>query len=169
MAEATSSPIPEQALVIERIFDAPRELVWKAWTEPERAMRWWGPRGFTSPVCKIDFRVGGKYLFSMQSPEFNDGKPIWSTGVYRDIVTLERIVATDSFADENGNVVPATEYGMGADFPREMVTIVTFEDIGDGKTKMTLRHEGMPADMRESAGTGWSESFDKLAEMLAAD
>lgn len=168
MAES-ASPRPateSSALVIERIFDAPRELVWKAWADPEMAMRWWGPKGFTAPVCKIDFRVGGKMLFAMQSPDFNEGRPIWSTGVYREIVPFERLVCTDSFADEQGNVVPASEYGMEGDFPLEMLVTVTFEDI-DGRTKMTLRHEGLPAgEHSEGAGVGWNESFDKLAESL---
>ena len=121
----------------------------------------------TAPTIRIDFRVGGKTLFAMQSPDFNDGKPIWSTGVYREIVPMERIVTTDSFADENGNVVPASHYGMEGDFPAEMVVTVTFEDVG-GKTKMTLRHEGMPASETSGANEGWNQSFDKLAEMLAA-
>jgi uncharacterized protein YndB with AHSA1/START domain len=104
----------------------------------------------------------------MQSPDFNDGQPIWSTGVYREIVPFERIVVTDSFADENGNVVSATHYGMPDDFPLEMLVTVELEEV-DGKTKMTLRHEGLPAgEMLEGAGTGWKESFDKLAESLAA-
>jgi len=169
MAERTDArtTTEEGTLVIERIFDAPRELVWKAWTEPELVMRWWGPKGFTAPAAEIDFRVGGKILFAMQSADFNDGRPIWSTGVYREIVPLERIVMTDSFADADGNVVPATHYGMGSEFPLEMLVTVTFEDL-DGKTKMTLRHEDLPAgEMREGAGTGWNESFDKLADSLA--
>jgi len=156
----------EQALVIERIFDAPRELVWKAWTDPVQLKRWWGPKIFTSPAAEIDFRVGGKYLFAMRSPEFNEGQSIWSTGVYREIVPLERIVCTDCFADENGNVVPASHYGMTEDFPLEMLVTVTFEEI-DGKTRMTLRHEGLPAgEMIQGAEVGWNESFDKLAESL---
>jgi uncharacterized protein YndB with AHSA1/START domain len=77
-------------------------MVWKAWTLPELVTKWWGPKGYTSPVAKIDFRVGGKYLYAMISP---DGKDIWSTGVYREIAPPERFVATDSFADEKGNVV----------------------------------------------------------------
>jgi uncharacterized protein YndB with AHSA1/START domain len=169
MAQESSRPTTtaEGALVIERVFDAPRELVWKAWMEPERMMRWWGPRAFTCPHCETDFRVGGKILASMQSPEFNEGRPIWSTGVYREIVPLERIVMTDSFADEEGNVVPGTHYGMGEDIPLEMLITVTFADLG-GKTRMTLRHEGLPAgEMLEGAGTGWNESFDKLAESLS--
>ncbi len=95
----------EQALVITRVFDAPRELVWKEWTERERFMLWWGPKGFTTPFCKIDLRVGGVYFNCMRSPE---GKDYWSGGIYREIVPLERIVCTDSFADEEGNAVPAT-------------------------------------------------------------
>ena len=169
MAQESSRSVTEPAgrdLVIERVFDAPRELVWKAWTEPERTMRWWGPKGFTSPHCEINLRAGGKYLFAMQSAEFNGGQPIWSTGVYREIVAMERIVCTDSFADEHGNVVPGSHYGLGADFPHELRVILTFDDLG-GKTRLTLRHAGMPAgEMSEGASVGWSESFDKLAEVL---
>ena len=150
-------------LVITRVFDAPRELVWQAWTDPQHIQRWWGPKDFSAPACKIDFRVGGKYLFCMRSPE---GRNYWSTGVYREIVPLERIVCTDSFADAEGNVVPATYYGMSPDFPLEMLVTVTFEDQA-GKTKMTLKHSGLPAgDMSEQTGAGWNESFDKLAKSL---
>ena len=156
----------QNALVIVRTFDAPRELLWRAWTEPAMAKRWWGPRNFTAPTVEIDFRVGGKYLNAMQSPDFNNGEPIWSTGVYKEIVPHERLVMTDSFADKKGNVVPGSHYGMG-DMPLEMTVTVTFEDVG-GKTKMTLRHEGMPAGEHFSgANEGWNQSFDKLAEMLA--
>jgi uncharacterized protein YndB with AHSA1/START domain len=162
-AKNTPTTAEEQALVITRVFDAPRELVFKAWSEPERAMRWWGPKGFTTPVCKIDFRVGGTFLNCMRAP---DGKDYWSTGVYQKIVEPERIVCTDSFADAEGNVVPASHYGMVGEFPIEMLVTVTFEDQ-DGKTKMTLRHAGMPAgDNRDGANQGWNESFDKLAEYL---
>ena len=166
MADRTDAPTTEGVLVIEREFDAPRELVWKAWTDPEMAKRWWGPKNFTSPAAEIDFRVGGKYLLAMQSPDFNEGRPIWSTGIYREIVPYERIVCTDCFADENGNVVPASHYGMTGEFPLEMLVTVELEDLG-GKTKMTLRHEGLPAgEMSEGATQGWNESLDKLAAIL---
>ena len=152
-----------QELVITRSFDAPRELVWKAWTDPEWLKRWWGPQGFTVPSAKLDLRVGGKYLFCMRSP---DGKDYWITGVYREIVPMERIVSTDSFADEKGNVVPGPHYGMSSDFPLEMLVTVTFEEH-DGKTKMTLRHVGFPSGAEsQGAEQGWNQSFDKLAEEL---
>ena len=148
---------------IARVFNAPRELVWKAWTDPQHFRRWWGPRDFSCPFCEMDLQVGGKYLYCMRSPERKD---YWGTGVFREIVPLERIVFTDSFGDEKGNVVPATYYGMSADFPLEMLVTVTFEDLGD-KTKMTLTHAGVPAGPdREGTAQGWSESFDKLAENL---
>jgi len=153
----------KQDVIITRIFDAPRELVWKAWTDPKHFKRWWGPKDFTSPYCKIDFRVGGKYLNCMRSPE---GKDYWSTGIYKEIIPLERIAYTDSFSDAEGNVVSATHYGMSADFPLVTLVTVTFEDYG-GKTKMTLSHVDLPAgEMSEQTGAGWNESFDKLAESL---
>lgn len=158
----------ENELVVTRVFDAPRKAVWNAWVDCELVKRWWGPKGFTAPFCSNDFREGGKYLYGMRAPEGAEpwsGKEIWSTGVYREIVPFERIVYTDSFADEKGNVVAATHYGMNADFPLELLLTVTFEDY-DGKTKLTLRHVGFPSDAdREGARQGWNESLDKLEEM----
>lgn len=152
-------------LVIIRTFDAPRELVWKAWTEPERVMRWWGPKDFTAPFCRIDLRVGGTYLNCMRGP---DGKEYWSTGVYRQIVPPSRIVCTDSFADEHGTVVPAAAYGMTGDWPLELLITVTLDEAG-GQTRLTLRHEGLPeGEMRELCAEGWSESLEKLAESLSS-
>jgi len=157
----TSTPL--RTVEITRIFDAPRELVWRAWTDPQQMMRWWGPPTFTAPVCSMDLRVGGKYLYCMQSP---DGQQFWSTGVYQEITRPERLIFTDSFADEEGNIVPASHYGMGDDFPLEMVVTVTLEESGD-QTKMTLRHAGLPAgEMGDMTEQGWSGSFDKLAESL---
>lgn len=150
-------------LTITRVFDAPRELVWKAWTEPERVKRWWGPKGFTSPVIKIDLRVGGEYLSCMRSPE---GQDFWSKGIFREIVAPERLVMTDSFADKEGNTVPASYYGMSGDWPLEMLVTVMFEEQ-EGKTKLTLKHsgiEGISDTDRDNMKQGWSQSFDKLAE-----
>jgi len=150
-------------IVITRLFYAPRDLVWRAWTEPGFVMQWWGPKGYTSPSCTIDLRVGGKYLYCMRSPE---GKDFWSTGVYREIKKPERIVCTDSFADEKGNVVPATYYGMSPDFPAEMLMTVTFE-VQPGMTRLTIRHAGIPkGEMRDLTRAGWNESLDKLAGVL---
>src|SRR5467141_4117540 len=101
---------------------------------------WWGPKGFTTPFISVDLRVGGVFRYCMRSPE---GKDYWGTGVYREIVPGKRIVYTDSFADEKGNVVPATYYGMSSDLPLEMLVTLTFEQE-KGQTKVTLHHAGMP-------------------------
>ena len=164
---ARNSSKKEQAeqVLITRVFDAPREVVWKAWTECERLVRWWGPKDFMTPLCKIDLRPGGMFHYCMRSPEGHDycGK-----GAYREIVEPKRIVYTDSFADEEGNLVPATYYGMSADYPLEMLVTVTFEEI-EGKTKLTLQHAlgSVPASERDLCQQGWSESLDKLAGDLA--
>lgn len=153
----------KREILITRIFNAPRETVWKAWTEPEKVMNWWGPKGFTAPVIQIDLKPGGRYLYCMRDPQ---GKDYWSTGTFKEIVKPEKIVATDSFADENGNVVPATHYDMSADMPMEMVVTATFEDLGN-KTKLTLRHDSMPDEkMLDMATQGWNQSLDKLEAIL---
>lgn len=120
--------------------------------------------GSPPPSCKIDFRVGGKYLFCMRSPE---GRDFWSTGVYQEIIPLERITYSDNFADEKGNVVPASYHGLpGENWPEKIIVTVTFEELA-GKTTMTLRAVGFPAGrMSEMANAGWNESFDKLSQSL---
>jgi uncharacterized protein YndB with AHSA1/START domain len=148
---------------IARVFGAPRELVWKAWTLPEYVMRWWGPEGFTSPLCTIDLSVGGRYLYCMRSP---DGQDFWSTGVFHEIDPPARLVVTDSFADEKGNVVPASHYGMSGDWPTEVRITVTFKERR-GRTTLSLQYERTPPE--EMAGpmvAGWNQSLDKLAAVL---
>ncbi len=150
-------------LVIKRVFDATRDQLWHVWTEPDLLKMWWGPKDFSVPHLKMDFRAGGKYLSCMRSPE---GKEYWNTGVYEEIAKPVRLVMTDSFADANGTVVPASYYGMEGDFPLELRVTITFEEQ-DTKTKMTLEHAGMPAgDASDGARVGWNESFDKLDKVL---
>ncbi len=156
----------EKELTITREFDAPREVVWKAWTDPDMFMQWWGPRDFTTPISKIDLQVGGEYFNCMRAP---DGQDFCGKGVYREIVELERLVMTDAFADKDGNTVSATYYGLGEGFPMEMQIMVTFEEK-NGKTKLIVKHSDISKisetelnDMKQ----GWNESLDKLAELLA--
>ncbi|HOB59449.1 MAG TPA: SRPBCC domain-containing protein [Methanoregulaceae archaeon] len=150
-------------LSITRVFDAPVDLVWKAWTDPGYVKRWWGPKDFTAPFIMIDFRVGGTSLLCMRSP---DGQEFWSTGIYREIVPEKRIVTTDSFSDEKGAIVPASFYGMTGVWPLELLVTLTFEEK-NGKTTFTLVHEGMPpGEPSEQAKAGWNESLDKLETLL---
>ena len=154
----------EDEIVIARLFDAPRDVAWKVWTDPGLVMQWWGPRGYTSPSCRSDLQVGGTYLYCMRSPE---GRDVWSTGRFREVKKPEQIVCTDSFADENGTVVPATYYGMSADIPQETLLTVTFEILAS-RTRLILRHTGLPAgEILDQARAGWNESLDKYAGILA--
>jgi len=153
-------------LFITRIFNAPLKKVWEAWTNPEMVKQWWGPKYYTAPIVKIDFKVGGSSLYSMRSPE---GQDIWSTGAYKEIVPMERIVSTDSFADADGNMVPASDYGMNGDWPLELTVTVTFQEV-DGKTRLSIQHSGFPDhENKNMAEAGWNESLDKLEEYLIKD
>lgn len=149
-------------LIIIRTFDVSREQVWNAWTKPELLKKWWGPKEYSCPDCEIDLRVGGKYLYSMLG---KDGKKIWVTGTYKEIIPNQKLVFTDSFADENGNIVPSEDYGMKG-MPLEMIVTVTLEEV-EGKTRMTMTHAGLPAgEYQKGANTGWNSSFDKMVELL---
>jgi uncharacterized protein YndB with AHSA1/START domain len=144
----------DRVLVISRVFDAPRELVFKAWTEPERLVQWMGPRGFTSNVIgTMDVRPGGRYRYHMVDP---DGGDHWQQGEYREVVPPERIVCTYEWADAAGN----------ATRPRTLLTL-TFEDLG-GKTRLTLNQAVFEsATARDAHRGGWSSSLDRLAEYVA--
>jgi uncharacterized protein YndB with AHSA1/START domain len=137
-------------MILTRVLDAPRELVWKAWTEREHLVRWWGPKGFTLPGCEMDFRPGGKYRFVMRGP---DGGDFPFHGVYREIVRPERIVFTCIIEKE---AIP------------ELVATVTFAEQG-GKTRLTVRQTVPPGEAGRGQNQGWSESLDRLAEHLSAE
>ena len=150
-------------IVITRIFDASPERVFQAWTDPKLMAQWWGPKNSTTPVVNIDLRVGGEYLYCMRSA---DGQDTWGKGIYKEIVKPFRIVVTDSFADPQGNTVPASYYGVQEDMPLEMLVTLTFEEQSGG-TKFTLIHSGLPhGQMSDLTKAGWNESFDKLAELF---
>jgi uncharacterized protein YndB with AHSA1/START domain len=152
----------QNEIVINRVFNLPISVVWLAWTDAEYFKKWWGPRGFTCPSSKMEARVGGKYLSCMRGP---DGKEFWSTGVVKELIPERKLVVTDSFSDEKGNIKPASEYGMPGDWPKELLITVYLEEA-DGATKMKLKHLGIPNEMREDCIKGWNESFDKLEENI---
>lgn len=154
-----------EAITIERAFDAPRDLVFRAWTEPEHLKRWFAPAGFTTPHCTVDLRVGGMFHYSMRSP---DGQETWGRGIYREIVVPERIVYVDSFADAEGNFVPPSQYGVSSSHPTETLVTISFAERA-GRTVVTVRHElAATVEERDGALQGWSEMLDRLADVLAA-
>ncbi len=154
-----------EEVVITRVFNAPRDLVWRAWTDAELLKHWWGPKTYTAPEFRIDARVGGEYFGAMQAP---DGQRVWSRGIFKEVVEPERLVMTDSFADPEGNTVQASYYGMSGDWPTEMLVTLTLSE-NDGRTELTLRHSGLHGFSEEDISNmrqGWDESFDKLDELL---
>jgi uncharacterized protein YndB with AHSA1/START domain len=142
-----------QEIRITRVFDAPRELVWQAWTEPEQLAQWWGPPGWSTPLDSItmDVRPGGAFRLTGIS---EDGTEMPQDGVYREVVEPERLVFEES-AENN--------WHEGA------VSVVTFTDLGDGQTEM-VSHMTIQTteEMRERAEAGVSGSLDRLAEHLEA-
>ena len=152
----------QNEIVINRVFNLPVSVVWLEWTDAEYFKKWWGPRGFTCPSSKMEAKVGGKYLNCMRGP---DGKEFWSTGVVKELIPERKLVVTDSFSDDKGNIKPASEYGMTGNWPKELLITVYLEEA-DGATKMKLKHQGIPNEMREDCIKGWNESFDKLEENI---
>ena len=150
----------ERRLIVERVFDAPRALVWKAWTEPEHLARWWGPRGWTTTNYEMEVRPGGVWHYCMRGP---GGEESWGKAVYREIVEPHRIVYLDTFSDAEGNTVE----GMPA-------VLITFEFAEhDGKTKITSRGEFASVEELESVLAmgvvqGLTETWDRLAEYLGS-
>jgi uncharacterized protein YndB with AHSA1/START domain len=153
----------DHALVIERTFDAPRALVWRAWTEPEHVARWWGPRGFTTRVEALDLRTGGRSHYVMIGP---DGAEYPASGTFREVVPGEKIVTTDEFGD--GNEPP------NPDLPQGMILTCLFEELdGGARTRLTLHISHPTAEDRrkhEEMGVvaGWGSSLDCLEDHLAA-
>ena len=155
----------KERMVITRIFNAPRALVWKAWTDPQSVMQWWGPKGFTAPVCKIDFRVGGKFLCCMKSP---DGQEGWNGGEYHEIVLHEKIVYSMYFADSQGNKVDFAELGIEHEAIADARDVVIFEDFGNGQTKLTMIGNETMEDAKNSGQLeGWNQILDKVAAVVA--
>ncbi len=143
----------DRELVITRVIDAPRPLVFKAWTEPEQVARWWGPQGFVTTFCEMDIRPGGKFRFCMRSPSGSDH---WKRGVYREIVAPERIVFTFAWQDATGN--PG----------HELLTTVTFAEQGR-KTRLTL-HQALFETVEgcDDHRRGWTSCLERFADYMAA-
>lgn len=153
----SDSTIAKDAVVIERTFDAPVDLIWQMWTQPEHFKKWYGPIGFTVPVAEMDVRVGGKRLVCMEMQKPDGSMKMWTTGEYTEVVPNQRLVYTESMSDEQGNVVTRSD----GQHPTTTEVTVILEDL-DGRTKMVMTHAGVPADSGGSAG--WEQAFDKLAD-----
>jgi uncharacterized protein YndB with AHSA1/START domain len=146
----------------ERTFNAPISNVWAVWTNAESMKKWWSPKDYTAPVIENDFKVGGKFLFSMKSPQ---GEIFWNAGHYQEIVLQQKIVSVMSFADEHGNLIPGAKVKVPGVWPDEIPIIVEFTDL-NGKTKVTVEEKDVPLIMKPFATMGWKQQFDKLEALL---
>lgn len=158
--------VTTEDIVLVRTFDAPVEAVWKAWTDPEQVQRWWGPRGYTSPSARIDLRPGGTYVFAMRAPKEQGGHDMYTSGVFKTIVPLQRLEFSQGLSDAEGNRVDPAKLGMPPGFPPDIPTVVTFKPVA-GKTTVAVVESGWSeGQMRDFSEAGMSECLDKLAETL---
>ncbi len=166
----SKEPVPTvrmEDLVITRILDAPLEQVWKAWTDPQLVRRWWGPKYYTSPDCRIDLREGGRYIFGMRAPQEQGGGDSYTSGVYKRIIPMQLLEFTQSLSDKDGSPVDPLQMGMPPDFPKEIRTVVTFKRVHEVLTELTVIEYGWkPGQMAVYSLAGMHQSLDKLAENL---
>lgn len=165
MKNKMNSKIDGRELILERVFDAPRELVFKAFSESERLKQWWGPRGWILPVCNVDFRPGGVWHYCMKCTDKNQGEfygmESWGKAVYQEIIENEKIVYTDYFSDAEGNEAE----GM----PPSQITVIFTEE--EGRTKLVSRAvfdstEALKTVLDMGMEQGISETWDRLGEYL---
>ncbi len=159
-----------QTFTISRMLDAPRPLVFAAFTEPERMKHWWGPKGFAVIKSAMDLRPGGSYHYGLRAP---DGSIIWGRFIYREIDAPERIVLVNSFSDEKGGL---SRHPGHETWPLEMLSEFRFEEAAPGQTKFTVTWSPLDANAEEQATfaaghasmtQGWSGTFEQLATYLA--
>ena len=172
MSETAGGADP-RAFVITRVFNAPRERVWQAFTEVERLAQWWGPKGFKMFATTLDLRPGGTFHYGMKPPAGSAmGDVMWGRFVYREIEPPARLVFVNSFSDEQGGI---TRHPMAPNWPAEMLNVVTFEEA-DGKTTVTLRGGPIHCTSEESdiyhanhdsMRGGFGGTFDQLDAYLA--
>ena len=159
----------DDEFVVTRVLDAPRDLVWKAYTESGRLVHWWGPRGFTMRSATVDLRPGGVFQYGMRSP---DGQDMWGQWTFREIAAPERIVTTVSFTDERGSVV---RHPLSPTWPLEVVSTMTLSEHA-GRTTVTIASRPHAATEperqtfdagREGMRQGFDGTLDRLAGYLA--
>jgi uncharacterized protein YndB with AHSA1/START domain len=167
MSDTAAQNVTKKDLVVRRVFDAPVELVWKVWTDPELVMRWWGPDRFTCPSAKIDFREGGTSVVCMRAPKEFGGQDMYSSWAYKKIVPMKLNEFIQNIADQDGHPVDPVKMGLPPEFPKDMRTVVTFKELGSGRTEMTVtEYDWTVSPMRGFAEAGLNQSLDKMVAIF---
>jgi uncharacterized protein YndB with AHSA1/START domain len=155
--------------VITRVFDAPRDRIWRAWTEPERLKHWWGPKGFACTHCTVDLRPGGLMHYCLRAP---DGQEMWGRFIYREVVKPQKLVFVVAFSDPKGRI---TSHPMSPDWPQQILSTVEFAVQGQ-KTLVTVHWTPIEAtdlerktfeDGAPSMQQGWTGTFEQLESYLS--
>jgi uncharacterized protein YndB with AHSA1/START domain len=163
-AEDAMAPLVTHDVVVTRTFDATPEEVWRAWTEDERVMQWWGPDGFTSPAARMDVRTGGSSVVAMRSPEGHD---MWMVWAYTRVEPYSRIEYVQNLSDETGTVIDPASVGMPPEFPRDVATVVTLTPVGD-RTEVTIREQTTTSEfMMEMSQMGLEQVMNKMGRTFA--
>ena len=152
-----------QAVVLERTFDAPVDLIWRMWTDSEHFKAWYGPNGASIAVATMDVHVGGSRLVCMEMETPNGSMRMWFAGEYREVVENERLVYTEFMSDEHGNAASPSQEALAEGHPTTTEVRVDLEDLG-GRTRMVMTHVGIPSDSPGAAG--WTMALDKLAALI---
>lgn len=161
------SSVETRDLVVSRIFNAPLERVWNAWTDPQQVMQWWGPIGFSAPSAKMDFREGGTSLVCMRASKQLGGQDFYSTWTYKKIVPLRSIEYIHNLADQDGQKIDPVRLGMPPDFPRDQRHLVTFKDLRNAKTEITITEfDWIVGKMLQLAELGLNQCLDKMAAIF---
>lgn len=169
MAATTSQSVEKKNVVVTRVFDAPVEQVWKAWSDSDYVRQWWGPQGFTCPIAKMDFREGGASLICMRAPQEYGGQDMYSTWTYTKIVPNERIEYIFNFGDKDGNKLTPAQAGIPPGVPEDGHHVVTFKTLGNNRTEMTMTEHGYTtAQAHDMSKAGLEQCLDKMAASFKA-
>jgi uncharacterized protein YndB with AHSA1/START domain len=172
MSDMTTATADTQDFTISRTFEASRERVWKAWADPQALARWWGPKGATIRVIKLEFRPGGMFHYAMA---YQPGRDMYGRFIYREIVAPERIVFVNSFSDADGGITRAPFPQLEGKWPLEVLNTMTLAER-DGRTTLSLvggpinateEERRIFAGMHDSMRQGFGGTFDQLADYLA--
>lgn len=163
----TSDTIKTHTMVATRVFNAPLTSLWKAWSNAELVMKWWGPKIFTSPSCNMNFYVGGVTLVCMRAPKEYGGQDMYNTWTYGKIVPMERIEFTLNFADKDGNKLDPAKMGLPPGIPKDVPHVITFKAIGDDQTEITVTEYGYASQQASDISkAGLEECLDKMAAIF---
>lgn len=155
-----------ELIEVKRVFNAPIEMVWQLWTDPKLLKRWWGPKNFSSPFARINFKVGEQSLVSMKAADSMGGQEYYSSWRYEKIVLHEYIEFVQSLCDEQGKGIDPTSVGMPADFPKNIRTCVTFKVLSKNTTEMTITEHATFGSISNFAKIGLEQSMDKMVTIF---